>query len=316
MRGIAWLAPALVACTDGRICGVPAGSDVVDPCGLSADGGAGGSSTTPDPGPVPAGTVGVNGGSVERLWFATTGDTRPPQCDQGDRYPREAIARIARSMKALRVQFAIDLGDHLFVCGGGDAEARRQMGSYMEAVAQGPATFWMTMGNHECGGAVCLVGGAHDANFAAFLSALQRPRPWYWNDVATSLGSARLVVIADDSWDEAQARWLEAALAEADARAKYTIVARHHPLQGSRTGPAEILDILRRHRLSLILTAHNHDYEHDPAFWDGRSVVVGLGGAGGRWGFGTVLQQPDGRLEFVRRDASGNPVGTAWSVAP
>jgi hypothetical protein len=66
----------------------------------------------------------------------------------------------------------------------------------------------------------------------------------------------------------------------------------------------------------MILTAHNHDYEHDTATWNGRSAVVGLGGAGGRWGFGTVLQNADGSLTFVRRDANGNPIGAAWTVSP
>jgi hypothetical protein len=190
------------------------------------------------------------------------------------------------------------------------------MAYYMDAVAQGPSTFWMTMGNHECGGSNCPVGGAHDANFAAYLTALQRPKPYYWNDVATSLGLARFVVVADDSWDRPQAQWLQSVLTEADARAKYTILARHHPVQGSRAGRSEILEILRQHRLTLILTAHSHEYAHDAASWDGRSVVVGLGGAGSQWGFGTVLQRTDGHLEFVRRDASGNPVGTTWSVSP
>ena len=314
---LAWAAAlCAVACSEGKVCGVPAGADVVDPCGTQPGSAPGGSRGTPDPGPFPDGIVGFHGGSVERLWFATTGDTRPARCDDSDGYPRGAMARIARSMKALRVQFALDLGDHMFVCNGGDAEAQWQMGSYMQAIAEGPATFWMTMGNHECGGPVCLVGGPHDANFAAFLSALQRPRPYYWNDVSTSLGLARFAVLADDSWDAGQARWLEATLAEADVRAQYTIVARHHPVQGPRTGAPEILNILTRHRVTLILSAHHHDYQHDTASWGGRSAVVGLGGAGGRWGFGTVLQQRDGRLQFVPRDPSGNPAGEPWSVAP
>ena len=316
MRPLLFAVAIAAACSDGRICGVPAGADVVDPCGSQASNAGATAGTPPDPGPVPAGSVGASGGAVDRLWFATTGDTRPALCDQGDQYPRAAIAQIAQSMKALRVQFALDLGDHMFVCAGGDAEARRQMGFYMEAVAQGPATFWMTMGNHECGGTTCLVGGAHDANFAAYMAALRRPRPYYRSDVSTSLGLARFVVVADDSWSDLQAQWLESTLAEADAKARYTIVARHHPVQGSRIGSPEVLDVLKRHHLTLILTAHNHDYAHDLTSWDGRSVVVGLGGAGGKWGFGTVLQQTDGRLLFVRRDASGNPVGDAWSVAP
>ena len=293
---------------------------MVDPCGGGGDGGTGALPGTPDPGQVPSGDVQADGGTVDRLWFATTGDTRPSQCDQTDQYPKAAIAQIAAAMKALRVQFAVDLGDHMFVCNQSDAEARQQMGFYMTAIASGPSTWWMTMGNHECGaaygGSSCSVGGAHDANFAAYMAALQRPQPYYFTDVATAQGLARFAVIADDAWDAAQSAWLSSTLADADARAKYTIVVRHHPVQGTRTGASEILSILQQHKATLLLTAHNHDYEHDTASWSGRSAVVGLGGAGGHWGFATVLQNLDGTLTFVERDANGNPIGQPWSVSP
>jgi len=311
------LGAAVLACQPAseRLCA--SRPDVVDPCG-AVDGGSGALSGTPDPGAVPAGSVGASGGSVERLWFATTGDTRPPECDQTNAYPKEAIAQIAAAMKALRVQFTVDLGDHLYVCNQSDPEARQQMGFYMDAVARGPPSWWMTMGNHECGSDkypfACFVDGPHDANFAAYMAALKRPLPYYANDVQTSLGLARFVVIADDSWSPAQASWLEGTLGEADRRAKYTIVARHHPVQGPRTGSPGILEILKRHKYSLILTAHDHEYRHDLETWQGRSVVVGLGGAGGKWGFGTVLQGTDGTLVFVQRDANGNPVGTPWQT--
>src|SRR6266850_2309967 len=179
--------------------------DVVDPCG-GMDSGVGALPGTPDPGAVPSGTVGPGGGAVDRLWFATTGDTRPAECDQTNAYPKAPIAQIAAAMKALRVQFTLDLGDHMYVCNQSDAEARQQMGFYMGAIAQGPSVWWMTMGNHE--------------------------------------------------------------------------------------------------------------YQHDSSTWQGRSAVVGLGGAGGKWGFGTVLQASDGRLVFVQRDANGNPIGAPWMVGP
>jgi len=168
--------------------------DVVDPCG-GVDSGVGALPGTPDPGAVPSGTVGPGGGAVDRLWFATTGDTRPAECDQTNAYPKAAIAQIAAAMKALRVQFTVDLGDHMYVCNQSDAEARQQMGFYMEAIAQGPSAWWMTMGNHECGSAAypysCFVGGPPDANFSAYMAALGRPLPYYANDVQTSLGLAR-----------------------------------------------------------------------------------------------------------------------------
>src|SRR5712671_261997 len=83
-------------------------------CAAPAPGGA--LPGTPDPGEVPPGNVGDEGGAVDRLWFATTGDTRPGFCDRTEDYPSAAIGQIARAMKELRVQLALDLGDHMYVC--------------------------------------------------------------------------------------------------------------------------------------------------------------------------------------------------------
>src|SRR3982074_2705027 len=202
---------ALLAChPPAQPLGAPR-PDGVCPCG-GADAGVGALPGTPDPGAVPSGTVGPDGGVVDRLWFATTGDTRPAECDQTNAYPKAAIAQIAAAMKALRVQFTLDLGDHMYVCNQSDAEARQQMGFYMEAVAQGPSAWWMTMGNHECGSGAypyaCFVGGPPDANFSAYMAALRRPLPYYANDVQTSLGLARFVVIGDHSGNATQAACL------------------------------------------------------------------------------------------------------------
>jgi hypothetical protein len=311
--------PGCIPERGGGGCEVPAG-DVVDPC---ADGGgrAGGMPTTPDAGVVPAGTVGFDGGTVDRLWFATTGDTRPGFCDRTADYPTATITQIARSMRALRVHLALDLGDHMYVCSQSAADAREQMRLYMSAVGQGPAPFWMTMGNHECGNELppfsCFVGRG-DANFDAYMAALGRPLPYYFTDVRTSLGKARFVVIADDSWDAAQADWLESTLSTADAEARYTIVARHHPMTGSGAGNPRIVAAIARHKYSLILTAHSHLYAHDTINFGGRSAIVGLGGVptGPLPGFATVLQNEDGTLTFVRRDANGNPLDVPWSVPP
>ncbi len=279
----------------------------------------------PDAGPpsvvVPWGTVGREGGTVQRLFFGLTGDTRPGRCDETERYPAATIAQIARSMKALHVQFGLDLGDHMFVCNGSAEEARVQMADYMAGLAQGPSTFWMTMGNHECGhlyrGGPCFPGDG-DANFTAYMSALARPRAWYATDVHTSLGLARFVFVADDSWDTAQATWLERVLADADINARYTIVARHHPVEGDKTGSPQIVSMILRHKYSLVLTAHLHTYEHDADSHNGRTVVVGVGGGPSQVppGFATVLQNKDATLTFVMRDVDGNPVGEPWSVPP
>src|SRR3954469_13388330 len=175
----AWIAGPVallsVACSAGpRTCEMTATDDAVDPCGVASDGSTGALPGTPDPGPVPVGSVGAEGGRVERVGFATTGDTRPAKCNQTAAYPLAAIAQVASAMKALHVQFAVDLGDHMYVCSdqGGltpaqlDAVAQAQMGAYMGGIASGPVPGWMTLGNHECqaafaSGSACAVGGPH-----------------------------------------------------------------------------------------------------------------------------------------------------------
>ncbi|MBS2021297.1 MAG: metallophosphoesterase [Deltaproteobacteria bacterium] len=270
---------------------------------------------------VPWGTVSKDGGNVQRLYFALTGDTRPGGCDETGKYPTETIHRILQSMKSLHVQFGLDLGDHMFVCNGTRDDAEIQMGHYMDAVAQGPATFWMTLGNHECGHVYrrgpCFLGDP-DVNYTTYMKALGRKYPYYATDVQTSMGLARFVFVADDAWTEHQRDWLEAVLADADVNAKYTIVARHHPIEGNREGPKSIVWTILKHKYSLLLTAHEHTYFHDPDALGGRSVIVGVGGgpSGKPPGFGTVLQNKDGTLTFTMRDIDGNPAGDQWTVPP
>jgi len=84
---------------------------------------------------------------------------------------------------------------------------------------------------------------------------------------------------------------------------------------GSQTGSPEILEILKRHKYSLILTAHEHDYRHDTETWQGRSTVV-ASGRRRQMGLRHHPATPDGSLVFVRRDAGGNPAGTPWRVSP
>src|SRR5690242_17176784 len=118
MRLILLVASILGACEPGvpSTCATTAPGDVVDSCGPAYDGGTGALPGTPDAGQVPTGSVGADGGTADRLWFATTGDTRPYGCDLTEQYPKAAIAQIATAMKALRVQFTLDLGDHMYVC--------------------------------------------------------------------------------------------------------------------------------------------------------------------------------------------------------
>jgi hypothetical protein len=196
------------------------------------------------------------------------------------------------------------------------------MAAYVEGLQAFPAYFALTMGNHECQGGKDCSANLADVNYQAFLAALRQvsgqQSPNYALQIQTRLGRATLVVVADNSFSADDQSWLEQTLADADRASKYTIVAKHHPVTGSRPGPPAPWRILSRHKYSLLLMGHNHDYEHSGANVtpDGRGVICGLGGANlAHTGFCRVQQAPDGRLDFTQYDADGNP-GDAWSVAP
>lgn len=285
-------------------------------------------------GPMPArGGVDVTGGSVDRLSFAVTGDTRPPLCDlvllgRGQDYPTAAVTTIATQMNARGVQLGLDLGDHVFVCLGGAGEAEAQMNDYLRAISVFKAPFFLSMGNHECafalGGGLgdCGADNPKDGVYTTFLKALApiSAKPYYAVDVATSLGLARFVFVADDAWNDAQAAWLETTLAEADAKARYTIVLRHHNLAQSKSGHyAAIVALVNAHKYALHLTAHVHTYQHDVAEDpSGRTAIVGTGGSSNATmqGYATVVQGLDARLYFTMYDSAMDlPVDT-WSVGP
>lgn len=300
--------------------GLPSSSDLGGASDLGAA--TGDLSLGEVPGP---GTIGQSGGAVDRLWFAFHGDTRPPECDQTNLYPTEIIQSIFKREAEKQVQFAVDLGDHMYVCNNSFDEAETQMGLYMSAAALLGRPTFMTMGNHEClNGAICMPGSG-DANSTVFLKALAptSPLPYYSFDVTTRSGLATFVVVADNFWSDTQRQWLEATLAKADTDAKYTIITRHHPIDNSQLSNRAIWQIIQSHKYSLFLAGHSHSYHHDMALdASKRSLRCGCGGApistypGAFYGYGTVLQGPDDRLYVTIWDQATDAIQDAFSVAP
>jgi hypothetical protein len=280
-----------------------------------------------DFGGIPAGgQVGPQGGSVDRLFFGFTGDTRPAQC--GDVYPTMVIQNIYTLMKGDGVQFAIDQGDHMFNCGSGQSAfsgAKQQMNDYVTAAALLGKTVFMTMGNHECTGesqslcALSSYGG--NPNYTAFMDALApvSSKPYYRFDVMTKTGLAVFLVVADDTWDATQQQWLTTQLTDADTRAKYTFVSKHHP-DGNTDHPEfqQIYNLVRQHKYTLFLTGHSHLFKRQSS--DPRALVIGCGGAplagGTFWGYGTALQGSDDRIYVTVHDQATRNVVQAFDVAP
>jgi hypothetical protein len=271
------------------------------------------------------GPVGATGGTVDRLFFGFTGDTRPSQCD--GTYPQQVINNIYTGMNAKGVEFAIDQGDHMFNCLGGFQGAASQMSDYMTAATILGKTVFMTMGNHECTGeanALCKLSSyGNNANYTAFLDALKKvgvDKPYYRFDVMTSTGLAVFLVVADDAWDQTQSDWLTMQLTDADQHAKYTFVSKHHP-DGNTDHPEfqTIYNLVTSHKYTLFLTGHTHEYRRQ--FRDPRAMVIGCGGAplansGGFWGYGTALQGPDDRIYVNVYDQATGNVMDHFDVAP
>jgi hypothetical protein len=306
----------------------PTGVDMAAPAG-SADGGGhdGGGPDMAMPCTIPTGgSVTASGGTVDRLYFGITGDTRP--MSNSTHYPSSlqmVINNIFDQMGQKGVQFAVDQGDHLEA--GNSSAASGQMGDYATATSKLGKPVFMTMGNHECSsslsGAGC--GGSCTADFKcnAFLNALGpiSTDPYYRVDVMTAKGLAIFIVVADDAWNSTQQSWLAQQLTYADTHAKYTFVSKHHP-DGNTDRPEfqQIYDLVKSHKYTLFLTGHSHEYKRQIS--DPRAIVMGLGGAPFDnpnqmwWGYGTVMQCPDDHIYVTIYDQATGTTKDSFSVPP
>ncbi|HZS37057.1 MAG TPA: metallophosphoesterase [Polyangia bacterium] len=281
-----------------------------------------------NPGGTPVGgPIGPTGGTVDRLFFGITGDTRPSQC--GSAYPQAVINSIYTGFKSKGVQFVVDQGDHMFNCGYGAAAvagAQQQLGYYLAAANILGKTVFMTMGNHECSGSsssLCspTASNGPNPNYTAFMQAMApiSNLPYYRFDVTTNTGLAVFIVIADDAWDATQQSWLTTQLTDADAHAKYTFVSKHHP-DGNTDHPEfqMIYDLVRQHRYTLFFTGHSHLYKREHG--DPRAMVLGCGGAplagGNFFGYGTVEQGVDDRIYVNVYDQATGNVMDQFDVGP
>ena len=290
--------------------------------------------------------VGPHGGTVDLLDFAFTGDTRPTSCDNTSGYPQAAFQGATTAMLKLNPQFALDLGDHMFVCSTGSAGlslAQAQMKLYTDALsAARSAAGWsasnlwfMTYGNHECGQASnnsgtypfsCAVGSypTTDANYlgwiAPFKAVSQQAGPNYAVDIQTRFGLVRLVVLADNFYTQTDIDWADATLTDADAHAYATIIARHHTVSGTRTGPTWPFALFDKHKATVMLVAHDHTYStgaysRTSGGTSVPAVVCGLGAANtSHVGFCRMQQQTDGSLRIQHYDAFGNPQTGTYDI--
>ena len=106
---------------------------------------------------------------------------------------------------------------------------------------------------------------------------------WY----STDWGDLHLVVLDSEKVGEAQEAWLDADLTAA-AGARWTIALFHKPpFSSGELGPDgavrdRLVPILTRHRVALVITGHEHDYERREPVDGVHYLITGGGGRGTR----------------------------------
>jgi hypothetical protein len=269
--------------------------------------------------------VGPNGGTLSRLHFAVVGDTRPAIINDTRAYPSAVIDAIYTDIAALQPMpaFVVTSGDYQFSTGNG-TQAAPQLDLYLAARAHYPGTVFAALGNHECDGNTtsnCGTGNKSGvtANYTAFMQKLLAPlgqtKPYYGIHIDAKDGSwtAKLLFVAANAWDTAQAQWLSTAMAQPTT---YTFVVRHEPSQATTApGVTPSEQIMAQHPYTLAIVGHTHTYGKTGA----RQVTIGNGGAplvsGGNFGFGLLTQRPDGAIQVDMVDYQSGKTDAAFHFA-
>lgn len=254
--------------------------------------------------------LGVTGGKVSHLYFASTGDTRPAlpalSIDETLDYPTATIDAIYTDMASMSPppSFVVTSGDYQYAAQASASAA--QLALYLGARAKFPGPVYYAMGNHECSPlglttSNCGQGNADGltANYTTYLSTmmapLQQTLPYYVINIDATDGSwtSKFVFVAANAWDSTQESWLTAAMA---VKTTYTFVVRHEP-SDSNTAPGVTPSeaIISPYPITLEICGHVHDYSHT-----GNRVVLGNGGApltgSGNYGYGVFQQRADGAI--------------------
>jgi hypothetical protein len=216
----------------------------------------------------------------------------------------------------------IATGDYQFASQMG-SQAGREIDLFMQARAKFPGVLLPAMGNHECTGETASNCGLGNKNgftqsYTAFVERMLWPihetLPYYRVafDADDRSWTSKVVVIAANAWDEAQASWLEAALS---VPTTYTFVVRHEPDE-AKTAPGTVPSglILDRHPFTLEICGHTHTYSHEK-----NRIVIGNGGAplsGDKgYGFGLVQRRVDGVLVVDEVDLETGQTDPAFHFA-
>jgi acid phosphatase len=166
-----------------------------------------------------------------------------------------------------RVDALVTTGDNVYP-NGEPAHYRAALDTPYAALRR-TRPLWVTLGNHD----------KHDGNGAAQLRHLGLPPLPY----AKSLPDVRLLFLDANRVNAEQTRWLDRQLSRSGPR--YRVVVFHQPAYScSRHGStAAVVDrwvpLLERHRVTLVLSGHDHNYQRFVSPRGVTYVVTGGGGA-------------------------------------
>lgn len=140
-----------------------------------------------------------------------------------------------------------------------------------------PVPIYPTFGNHDL------------PALAKQLELFKVEQPYY----TLRLENLEIFVLYSEHFDQAQRRWLEAALMA--SRAPWKVVALHRPLYasglhgGARSLRQFLEPLLSQHRVPLVLAGHEHFYERLEA----KGIIHIVSGGGGAWprGFESIRPQ-------------------------
>ena len=291
--------------------------------GTTVDPGGGGD---PDAGGGPPGNLSVPLMS-DLFRFGIVGDTRPAGIDGTSHYPTTIITKIWSDIEAEspHPDFAVTTGDYMFARTTG-SQALPQMDLYLTARKQFSSAVYYALGNHECTGATTSNCGpgtsdANPKNFTVFMSKMIQPMGFnapcysvnFMNTAKT--WTAKLVVIAGNSWTPTQATWLETTLANPTT---YTFVVRHESTAATTApGVTPSTTIIKKHPLTLLIVGHEHTYKHNATE---KEVICGNGGAplvsATSYGYGMVERRADGAIKFAEYDYMSHAVIDSFVVNP
>ena len=271
------------------------------------------------------GSVGTNGGTVDHLFFAVVGDTRPGSLDATSSYPTAIITKIYQDLNAMapKPQFILTTGDYMFA-GTTAGTAQPQMNLYLGAQQNwtnvaGNGPVFAAMGNHECDGYTAnnCTSLTQTQNIVAFMSGLVTPLgkalPYYAFTVnSTADGSTtKFISVACNYWNATQQSWLTSQLATATT---HTVLFRHQD-KAATTGPCvnTVESLMTQYPYDLSLVGHAHNFQQS-----GRQFIIGNGGAPQTavpYGYATI-ERLSGQWQIKQYDYStGLPVNT-FTVTP